>query len=318
MISGALPIWMERWLGLANKPGMGTSWRLESHWPWPAWATLLLATLLLAIVVRVYLRETRRASRSYRLMLAALRLCQIALVLAMAAQFELLLQRTGLPFVVVIIDDTRSMNTSDAYDDALRKSCEARVTQTLSYTARPTRWNLERTLFAENDGELLSALGEDHKLRFYFLSDLREGRAADVPGMVAELKAAEAKGDSTRLGTAIRAALDDLRGTTPVAVVLATDGINTEGPGLLEAAVYAHRKGVPLFLVGIGSDHPARDLKLSDLEVEETVFVNDLVPFRFKLTANGFQGKTVGIVLKRERRLPATAVQRARSLHMWT
>jgi hypothetical protein len=291
---------MERWLGVADKPGMGTAWRLEVHWPWPTWATLLAAAALVAIVVYVYLREGRRVGRGYRLILSVLRLCQIALVLAMAAQIELLLQRTGLPFVVVIVDDTKSMTTVDQYDDAQRKSLEDRLTKTLSAPVKLSRWNIERTLFTENGGELLRDLGEDHKLRFYFLSDFRKSRRDDAPGIVEELKAAVANGDSTRLGTMVRSALDELRGTTPAAIVLASDGINTEGPGLLDAASYARHKGVPMFLIGIGSDHTARSVTLSDLEVEDTVFVNDLVHFRFKLTASGFQGKSVGIVLRRK------------------
>ena len=304
-MSGSLPTWMERWLGIADRPGMGTAWRLEGQWPWPAWATLLAFAALLAIIGCVYLRESRRISLGYRLMLSVLRLCQIALVLAMAAQLQLLLQRTGLPYVVVIVDDTKSMNTVDRYDDAsLRKSLEARVAATISPSAKLTRWNLARSLFIENGGAILNDLADDHKLRFYFLSELRKSRRDDVKEIVEELKSAEANGDSTRLGTAIRAALDELRGTTPAAVVVASDGINTEGPGLLDAAAYAHHQGVPMFLVGIGSDHAARSLTLSDLEVEDTVFVNDLVQFRFKLTANGFQGKTVGIVLKQN--VPAT------------
>ena len=299
-MSGTLPTWMEHWFGLADKPGMGTAWRLEGQWPWPAWATLLAAAALLAIVVYVYLRENRGISRGYRIILAVSRLCQIAVVLAMAAQFQLLLQRTGLPFVVVIVDDTKSMNTVDQYDDALRKSLEARVAGTLSTTAKLTRWNLARAFFAEDGGAMLNELAEDHKLRFYFLSDFRKSRRDDVPGIIEELKTSDANGDSTRLGTAVRSALDELRGTTPAAIVVTSDGINTEGPGLLDAAVYARHQGVPMFLVGIGSDHAARSLTLSDLEVEDTVFVNDLVQFRFKLAANGFQGKTVGIVLMRK------------------
>lgn len=299
-MSGTLPTWMERWFGLPVRPGMGTAWRLEGRWPLPAWATLLLAAVLLAAVIHVYLRENRKTSRRFRLALAAIRLCLVGLVLAMAAQVGLLLQRTGLPFVVVIIDDTRSMNTVDQYDAAVRKALEARVAQTLSSAAPLTRWNLARTLFAETNGAMLAALSEDHKLRFCFLSDLRESRAGDVPGILAELKSAEAEGESTRLGAALRSALDDLRGTTPAAIVLASDGINTDGPGLMDAAAYARREGVPLFLLGIGSDRPASGLRLSDPEVEETVFVNDLVHFRFKLTGNGYQGKTVRIVMKRD------------------
>ena len=145
-------------------------------------------------------------------------------------------------------------------------------------------------------------MAESHKLRFYYLSGMKEGKRTDVPGILKQLKTSEANGDSTRLGSAIHSALDELRGTTPAAIVLATDGINTEGPDLLDAARYARRKGVPLLVIGVGGEHPARDLKLSDLEVEDLVFANDLLQFRFKLTAQDFAGKTVSIVLRREKR----------------
>ncbi len=299
-MSGTLPTWMERLLGLPVRPGMGTAWRLEARWPLPAWATLLLAAGLAMAVVCVYLRESGRTGRGFRLALASVRLGLIGLVLAMAAQMGLVLQRTGLPFLVVIIDDTRSMNTVDHYDDALRKSLEARVAAALSPGAPLSRWNVARSVFTENDGELLKAITNGCKLRLYFLSDFRESRAAGVPGIVAELKSAEAKGECTRLGAAIRSALDELRGTTPVAVVVASDGINTQGPGLRDAAAYARQKGVPLYFVGAGSDRAAPGLRLSELEVEDSVFVNDVVHFRFNITTNAFQGKTVRIFLKRQ------------------
>ena len=110
-MSGILPTWMERWFGLSNGPGMGIAWRLEYRWPWPSWATLLAVLAITAVVVAVYLRESRQAGRAYRLALASMRLAAIGLVLLMIAQVGLFLQKTGLPFVVVIIDDTQSMNT---------------------------------------------------------------------------------------------------------------------------------------------------------------------------------------------------------------
>ena len=84
--------------------------------------------------------------------------------------------------------------------------------------------------------------------------------------------------------------MDDLRGTTPAGIVLLTDGINTDGPPLADAAEYARRRGVPLFLVGLGSEQPVRDLKLSDLLVDDVVFVDDVVNFECKLSASGFEG----------------------------
>jgi hypothetical protein len=325
---------MERWFGLSNGPGMGIAWRLEYRWPWPSWATLLAVLALAAVVVVVYLRESRQAGRGYRLALASMRLLSIGLVLMMIAQIGLFLQKTGLPFVVVIIDDTQSMNTPDQYDEAARKALEDRIeragivkqphedggaakAQPTATDARDkapwlTRWNIARALFTEKDGKLLDDLSESHKLRFLFLSEMKESQHSDVPGIVEELKAAQAKGDRTPLGAAIRGALDELRGTTPAALVLATDGINTEGPGLLDAADYARRKGVPLLLIGLGSDRPARYLKLRDLDVEDVVFVNDLVHFRFKFSASGFAGKKLTIVLREEKQPGGSPAEKAR------
>ena len=84
-----------------------------------------------------------------------------------------------------------------------------------------------------------------------------------------------------------------------------TDGINTDGPSLADAAEQARRRDVPLYFVGLGSDRPVRDLKLSDLMVDDVAFVDDVVNFECKLTAAGFAGRKVSIVL-REKNKPAT------------
>jgi len=50
-------------------------------------------------------------------MLAALRLTILGLLLVMIAQVTLSLKRTGLPFAVVLIDDSLSMTIVDHYAD---------------------------------------------------------------------------------------------------------------------------------------------------------------------------------------------------------
>jgi hypothetical protein len=286
---GTLPNWMERWLGLAAGDGEGTAWRLELSWPWPPWVTLLAVVAAAAVVVAIYLREGRQANRRYRLGLAAVRIALLAMVLLMIAQVRLLLERTGLPYVAVLLDDTRSMSSVDRYPQGR------------------SRWELARKLLAEDHGQLLANLAENYKLRFYFLSGVQPSRRSDVPGIVEELAAREPLGQTTRLGAAVRAVLDQLRGSTPAAVVLVTDGINTEGPSLADAAAYARRRGVPLFFVAVGSEQPARDLRLSDLVVDDVVFVNDVVPFRFRLTGTGLAGKKVSIVLRKDGQAQALA-----------
>ena len=48
--------------------------------------------------------------------------------------------------------------------------------------------------------------------------------------------------------------------------------------------------GVPLYFVGLGDAHEPRDLILHDLQVEDTVFVNDRLVFEGRLTAQGYTG----------------------------
>ncbi len=294
----AVPNWIERLLGISAGAGEGAAWGIEYAWPWPPWATLLFAALAAMFVVAIYLRQRRGVSRRYRLMLAAVRLGLIALVLLMIAQVTLSLRRTGLPCAAVLVDDSLSMTIVDHYGDKPRQAIEARLKRSGLGGAELSRWNLARTLLTENDGALLRGIAEGHKLRVYFLTGVRPCRQQDVPGVVEEIRSLAPQGETTRLGGGMRAVLDQLRGTSPAAIIVLSDGINTDGPSLADAAEYARRRGVPLFFIGTGSDQPVRDLKLSDLMVDDVVFVDDVVPFECRLTASGFEGRKVSVALR--------------------
>jgi hypothetical protein len=111
--------------------------------------------------------------------------------------------------------------------------------------------------------------------------------------LLAAIEDADARQPASRLGNCLRDILEAQRGRPTAAVIMLTDGITTEGKSLLETAQYARRKTVPLFLVGLGSDRPARDLRLADLLVEEAAFVGDLINFDVKLVAEGYTGEAV-------------------------
>ena len=74
--------------------------------------------------------------------------------------------------------------------------------------------------------------------------------------------------------------------------MLLTDGITTEGKPISEVAHYARRKGIPLYILGVGDERPPRDLRLSDLLVDDAVFLGDVVNFDFKLSGSGFGSRT--------------------------
>jgi hypothetical protein len=302
-MSGTLPAWVERLLGVEAGHEEGTIWSLEHQWRWPPCVTVLFLALAVALVVAIYLREGRRARGPYRIMLAAIRLCLVGIVLLMIAQLALSLKRTGLPYVAVVVDDSQSMGIVDRYEPKRRAKLEEQVQQARPGNYQLNRWNLARTLLTEQGGALLAGIAKDYKLRVYFLEDspggVRSSSGAGVEELLKEIEAIEKPSvASSRLGAAVRTVLDELRGTAPAAVVLLSDGINTDGPTLDE--VLAGRKGVPLFAVGLGSDEPVKDLKISDLLVDPRVFLNDVVNFELKLTGNGFQGRRVWVVLREQ------------------
>ncbi len=315
MTSHPLPAWLARLLGVENGPGEGATWSLVDQWTWPPWITLLAVIMIAVLVVVVYLKENPQAPRALRLLLAGIRLTLAGLVLFMIAQFALSLQKTGLPYVAVLVDDTLSMTTADRYLNSKDRNLD-QFRRALADAVRragyeeTTRWNLARTLLTGHDAVVLKSIDRRYKLRLYYLTgargDYRTGprasRAADPDGLVREIRSVEPLGEQTRLGAAIHAVLDDLRGTAPAALVLLSDGVNTEGPDLAQGAAYAHRKGVPLFVVALGDSQPDRSLKLSDLSVEEFVFIHDRVNFEVQLTGSGYAGQEVRVVLRRQDR----------------
>ncbi|HEX3654232.1 MAG TPA: VWA domain-containing protein [Pirellulales bacterium] len=298
-MSGVVPKWLEQWLGVESAgSGEGTLWTLRDGWSLAPWITLLTVGACLALVISCYLREAGSASRGFRLALAGIRCLLVGLLFFMLAEFLLSLERTGLPYVVVLVDDSLSMGTEDRYsDEKLRAAIDEQISS--AGLGPATRLALAKSVLLGDGARVLRAIDDRYKLKVYFLDDTARLQSGGLDALKSDVRNAKPSGESTRLGQGIRTVLNDLRGTPPTAIVLLSDGITTEGESLADAAGYARRKGVPLFIVGVGSENGVRDLELSDLMVEDTVFVDDIVNFEFKLTATGYAGRKLKVVLHR-------------------
>jgi hypothetical protein len=182
---------------------------------------------------------------------------------------------------------------------------------------RPTRLQLAQALLAQPDQDWLRYLVSQRRSKVHIYHLDREGRAiklTDADGSAGEITDGaeprlldrahqavanlEAEGNDSRLGTALRQVIDHYRGAALSAVVMFTDGVTTKEETIQQAGDYAAQKGVPLFFVGIGDDHEAHDLKLHDLQVEDTVYVHDRVVFEARLTGQGYKDLTVPVILK--------------------
>lgn len=295
-------------------PGQGTAWNFTSRTPWPAGlpngVVLLLGAAAVAFFVWIYRRDARSSGWPAKCALIALRLSAVALILLFLSELTLSIDRTGLPVVVVLIDDSASMDTEEQF---LGKEAEgaARALILGLNDSRVTRMNLVKGILLREKGAFLRDLVERHKLRVYRFSETAVAAdethtecmtKEDVDALLPALSGMKADGNQTRPGPAVRKVLNDLRGAPPSAIVILSDGITstTDADRLTTAADAARTRLVPIYAVGMGSEEATRDLELFDLLADEVAFVNDPVTFTAKLRSFGFAGKEVDVTLRKK------------------
>lgn len=312
-VSNWLQRWWESFLGLpAAEPGQVSRWSWTARLPWPSWLPPLLGWLVLMAMVLVIAEMYRRDGRSLgvrqRGLLIGLRCLVLSLVLLMLAQVSVSVERTGLPLVVVLIDDSASMGLRDAYSADEDRKFVAKLMGADSATASADaeRLELARRILSRDDGRWLRELQRRHKLRVERFSseavligdDLVDDEA--VRRLIADLERLLPTGDVTRPAEAVRQVLNQTRGTPPAAIVLLTDGIASSGDADRLSAVVplARERLVPLFVIGIGSDQPTRDVQLAELIVDDVAFVNDPLIFSAKVKSFGMAGQSATVELR--------------------
>ena len=272
--------------------GLETAW--EHSWPWPAWVALLLLVAVFALVAWLYRRERGGAGRGRRATLALLRVSVLGLVLWMMYGWVQHRHRTDLPELIVMVDDSASMATVDQ-DDSKDDSSRGRG----GTDGGRSRWERVRQWWERRDARLLRELAGRYRVRVQFV-----GRTIrDAPGTPADwlamLESRKPNEPATRLGQCVIDALQAQRGRPTAAIVLVTDGVNTEGRSLAEASELARRRRIPLYCVGVGSTRPPRDVRLDDLVADDLGFVGDLMTFEARLSGAGYQGRGVRVRLVR-------------------
>jgi len=301
--------------GMAGVPAAGVG--EESHWrleytsflyggPSDVWLGAALGLGALALVWGVYRREGRNVPLAGHLLLATLRLGVVLLMLVVfLPQLRLWFERQGWPDVVVLIDDSASMSATDRYTDTkIRDAADALLKE--ATLTEGDRLKLAQLILTRASGDWLGTVMDAKKVRLHVYhcsvraQRVKEARTpADLDAVrqaINELKADPAN-DSSQLGAAVRQAINDFRGSSLSAIVMFTDGVTTEGEDLAKASKYSRDMGVPLFFVGLGAAHDVRDVALRDLQVEDTVYVNDRLVFELRLVATGYEPMQVPVTL---------------------
>ncbi|RMF90385.1 MAG: hypothetical protein D6741_16940, partial [Planctomycetota bacterium] len=285
---------LAEWLGIETGPGEGVLWRFEWHWPLPGWLTVLLVAAVCGAIIWCNVRATPSIPRRLRWILASLRIGAFAVLAFMIAQAALAAFRTGLPTLVLVMDDSASMALRDEYPP----DEEAVLRELLKRDELPDRLTIAREALSQDDGRLLKNLSDRYRLE---LCDVRgDVVAADdrVDAVITALRRMQASVPESPLGRAIERVLQRNRGTLPAAIVVFSDGNTTVGPDLVSASETAGEKGVPLFFVPIGDTRPPKDVAVEQVINDRSVFVGDVLGFDVRLNASGFAGSEVRIVVE--------------------
>ncbi|MGC9455503.1 MAG: hypothetical protein ACP5HU_11670 [Phycisphaerae bacterium] len=248
-------------------------------------ALLCVAAAMVYLTIRSYRREGD-APRRAKAVLAVLRVVTVLLVLAVLFRPALVLRttRTLHSSVVVLLDGSLSMSLSDAYADADRRQQLA-----TAVGVRPeeledlSRAELVRQVLARPGGPL-ERLADDHPLILMRYSTARPGResytrplgevpvdaAADEnsPEIAALFAGLHGSGFETDIATAIRDAVEHVRGRRTAAIIHVGDGqITTDSSHdrLTGALAYAEQAGMQVVSVAVGDPTEPTNLAVTAL-----------------------------------------------------
>ena len=279
---------------------------IEGFSQWWQMPLLVLALVGVAgIVLWMYRRDAAELPRGMGVLLAALRLGALAALAAAYLDFE----RTSEHEIVfpsrvaLLIDSSASMTLED--DPAIQNASTSRAAQALEVL---------------DGGGLLAALAPTHEVAVWrFDADAesltvlpatagsRSPAGEGGPEAAASAESPTAppawrerlapRGFETRLGETLGHVLDQEPTGALAGVILLSDGANNAGIDPAAAATALAKANVPIFSLGIGSDHLPANVRVADLLVPARVYPGDRFSVAAYLQAQGLAGQTVKVEL---------------------
>ncbi|WP_166826263.1 VWA domain-containing protein [Thalassoroseus pseudoceratinae] len=288
------------------------------------------AGLLIAYVVWMYLRDTKRLSPVWTVWLLLLRVG----VLVGIAVIYLNPHNSRQTFahkpsqVAILLDRSLSMRfPAENLDDS-------------SPPARQRQTRTEAVVDLLANTPLLDRLSQTHQVQFYVFSrQLQEGPKKlalqpsaeevepdgtdpkiDRPEIYRENRSdtaevQEARVDfwknvvtptetdqDTRLGESLVEVLQEFRSKTASGIIVVSDGASNAGIGYSSAIEAARgQDGVKIFTIGVGSTDPQRNVTISSMESPTLVHTKDAFEISAYVQGQNFEGETVEVILKAQR-----------------
>jgi len=298
---------------VSTGPRSFVSYELQrlAEWDDPrlVWAVLALLSAVAVVGVGwVYRRESAQLPAWLRVVLPLLRLSALAGMGLFFLQLEKRVDQEVVTDsrVLVAVDTSQSMAIQDeAWDTETGLRRADAVALALSKTS------LFATLLEQHDVEVALFDKQLHRLARWprqTEADQQPDRpvdqsaettsaSRDTPQAVQWQTELSPRGGETRLGDALGAILDKPSAAPLAGVVVISDGRQNSGVDPLAMADLAQRANVPLYVVGVGSTQPRRNLRVQDLLAPARVYPEDKTTIRAMIHGEGYAGRTVNVEL---------------------
>jgi hypothetical protein len=261
---------------------LSTESQLVHGWTLPLWLTSLLTLFVILFAMALYRYETGNKSVPLRIALAFLRASLLGLTLWMLAAYAIQPFRSERPELVLVVDASQSLQT---------------VADSDSGGKTYSRFEQLKEELLRNNAAALAALNEKYQLKLIIAGQQAKVNATDLPGILKSLNEISPDQPNSRLGASLQQTLELQRGRPTSAILFVSDGINTEGINLIEAATLYRAASLPVFSIGVGTDKAEPDVQLADVMSDSIVFVGDTiqVPFTLRLQEIGPQSIKVQV-----------------------
>ncbi len=243
---------------------IGWEWGVEPVWHIPLWFWIVYAVAGIAFAAWAYARQGGSAGKWMRIALAGLRTSLFLLVLWMLAGWMRVGFETQPPELAIVIDRSASMATADIAPSDGGGSADSR-----------TRFQWAVGALAGIDEDRKQSMRNRYRIRGFSVAQ----RLDPVGDILAaeELAGLSPDGQESRLGEGLIQVVRRQTGRGTAAIVFLSDGINTHGSTLQEAAQAARRGAVPVYAVLTGRAQAIADLRVAEFMMDRDVFLGDRV-----------------------------------------
>lgn len=295
----------------------------------PLWLALALGVLAVVIVGVLYVKEAGRIGALPRAVMALVRTAVVLLIafLLMRPVWVSKKETTKTRPVAVLIDVSQSMASPDPRpnnDDQARaaiafglldadKGLPDQPVASLvdRLPERPKRVEVARAALLNPKVDFLKRLSAVGPLEVYTFGSQRTGRDAAKDDWLTNLQATEPK---TALVESAFELLNRDDTDAPAAIVIVTDGRENTGPKSLDdLARECARRNIPIHIYGVGSsayaqlqaafgaasgDKAATSRAGADVDVPNTLFVDDITSIPVRYTVKGVAEGTANVVVR--------------------